>query len=291
MPDGTDCGCPAAGAVIVSLEDGTADTIRPRLEAAGAALEKVRIISAIKGADGIERTPTLPIHLPNIEAALLDVGAKALVLDPLVAMLGIETNSYRDQDMRRVLAPVAQLAEKTGVAVICIRHLNKGGGQNAKYRGGGSIGIIGAARAAFLFAEKPGVQNRYVFAPIKANLARSKPSSLEYSIEDSDGQPVITWHGTSTHTAASLLAQPEGAEEGNALADAQNFLTYFLGDGPRDCEEVFREARRARVSDRTLYRAKATLGIMSRKVGIGTGQHWEWALSNIANEPSKVANN
>ena len=182
-----------------------------------------------------------------------------------------------------MLAPVAALAEKTGVADICIRHLNKSGGQNAKYRGGGSIGIIGAARAAFLFGEKPGEAGRYVFAPVKGNLWRGKPSALEYSLEDRDGQPVIKWQGKSAHTAQSLLAQPEGTEESNALTDARNFLSEYLADGPRDAEDVFREARKARVSDRTLYRAKAVLGIVSRKEGIGEGQHWEWALPKIAN--------
>jgi hypothetical protein len=259
------------------------------LEAERAVLERVRIVSTIKGADGIERTPTLPVDLPCIEAAIRDVNAKLLVLDPLVAMLGSQTNSWRDQDIRRVLAPVAALAERTGVAVICIRHLNKGGGQNPKYRGGGSIGFVGAARAAFLFGEKPGADGLYVFAPVKGNLWRGKPSALEYSIEDQGGQPVIAWHGASVHNAASLLAQPEGAEESNLLTDARNFLTEFLKDGPRDADAVFREARQAKVSERTLYRAKAVLGILSKKEGIGKGQHWEWGLPNIAKDPFKAA--
>lgn len=291
MPDGTKPVCPHAGAVVVSLEDGVSDTIRPRLEAAGAVLEKVRIVSGIKGADGIERTPTLPVDLPYIEAAIKNVRAKILVLDPFVAVLGPETNSYRDQDVRRVLAPIKELAEKTGVAIICIRHLNKGNSQNPKYRGGGSIGIIGAARASFLFAEKPGEEGWYVFAPVKGNLWRGKPDALEYTVREAQveiegkkcGQPVILWHGPSVHTAASLLVQPHGAEESNALSEAQEFLTEFLKDGPRDADAVFREARRARVAERTLYRAKAALGVYSKKKGIGEGQHWEWTLPKTAN--------
>lgn len=218
------------------------------------------------------------------------MNAKLLVLDPLAALLGAETNSHRDQDIRRVLAPVAALAQKTGVAIVCIRHLNKSGGQNAKYRGGGSIGIIGAARAAFLFAGKPGETDQYVFAPIKNNLSRGKPAALEYSVKDKNGQPVIDWHGESFHTADSLLAQPQDAEESNALGDARNFLTELLKDGPQDAREVFSEAREARVSRRTLQRAKADLGIVSKKEGIGPGQHWEWALPNIAKQPQKITN-
>jgi hypothetical protein len=251
----------------------------------------VRIVSTIRGADGIERTPTIPDDLPAIEAAIQNVNAKLLVLDPLVATLDSETNTYRDQDIRRALAPVAALADRTGVAVIGIRHLTKGSGQNPKYRGGGSIGIIGAARAAFLFADAPGQDRVHVMAPVKGNLWRGKPEALQYVIEEKGGQPVIEWHGKSNHSAQSLLAQPDSPEESNALADAKNFLIDFLKDGPRSAKEAQKEARRAGVFERTLYRAKAALGIMSRKSGIGEGQHWEWGLPNAVREPTKTANN
>jgi len=225
--------------------------------------------------------------LPALGVAIQNVNAKLLVLDPLVATLDSETNTYRDQDIRRALAPVAALAERTGVAVIGIRHLTKGGGQNPKYRGGGSIGIIGAARAAFLFADAPGQDRVHVMAPVKGNLWRGKPDALQYVIEQKGGQRVIKWHGKSNHSAQSLLAQPDSAEESNALADAKNFLIDSLKDGPLAANEAKKEAQRAGVSERTLYRAKAALGIMSRK----SGQHWEWGLPEAVREPTKTANN
>jgi len=286
MPDCGDGGCLPAGAVIVSLEDGVADTIRPRLEATGASLEKVRIISTIRGADGTERTPKIPDDLPQIEAAIRDVNAKLLILDPLVATLGAETNSYRDQDIRRALAPVAAMAERTRVAVVCIRHLTKAGGQNPIYRGGGSIGIIGAGRASFLFAEKPDCDGVYVMAPVKGNLWRGKPPALEYSIEEKDEQPVISWQGESTHTAKSLLAEPdrESAEESNAIADAKRFLLNVLDAGARAVKEVKREARLAGISDRTLIRARYSLGV--RAVKRDFEGHWEWEFPKDANKPT-----
>ena len=289
MPDGSESGCEAGGAVIVSLEDGIADTIRPRLEAAGAVLERIRIVATVKGADGIERTPTIPGDLPAIEAAVQDVNAKLVVLDPLIATLDGETNSYCDQDIRRALAPVAALADRMGASISGIRHLTKGSGQNPKYRGGGSIGIIGAARAAFLFADAPGKAGVHVMAPIKGNLWRGKPDALEYVIEEKGSQPVVTWLGRSTCSAQSLLAQAESSEESNALVDAANFIKEFLNDGPRNAKEVKQEARSAGVSTRTLYRAKSALGIMSRKSGIGEGQHWQWELPKVATESLKIA--
>jgi hypothetical protein len=294
MPDGNP-GIPASGAVIVSLEDGIDDTIVPRFMAAKADLSKVRIIQTIKGPDGIDRTPTLPVDLPEIEAAIKDVGARILVIDPLVATLASDTNSFRDQDIRRVLAPLAVLADANGVLAIVIRHLNKGSNPNPKYRGGGSIGILGAARAAFLFAESPDKDGSKIMAAVKTNLC-AKPPAMRYALRgrqvDFKG-PIDTvaveWQGESAHTAKALLAEGEGQEDLNALAEAKDFLAEVLKDGPQDSAAVLREAKIAGIasekSRRTLDRAKAILGVKSRKVGIGSGQHWEWELPKDANSP------
>ncbi|MGD0125412.1 MAG: AAA family ATPase [Terriglobia bacterium] len=292
MPDGSAPEVGASGVVIVSLEDGKGDTIRPRLEAAGADLSKIRIVDTITGPDGVERTVTIPAHLRDIEAAIDDVNAKLLVIDPLAATLGGDTDSHKDQDVRRALAPLAALAEKKGVAVICIRHLNKGNSPNPKYRGGGSIGITGAARACFLFADDPDNDGARVMAPVKGNLWRVKPPAIQYKIvESASCQPVIAWEGGSTHTARSLLAQPETQEETNACADAKTFLIELLKNGGQDSKSIMRQAHQAGISDRTLKRAKAMLGVKSRKVGMGEGQHWEWELPKSANAQSKSANN
>jgi hypothetical protein len=286
MPDRSAAGCPGAGAVIVSLEDGAADTIVPRLIAAGADLSKVRIISTVRDTSGIERTPRIPEDLPAIEAAIRNVGAALLIIDPLSGVLDGNTDSHRDQDVRRSLAPLAALAERTGVAVICIRHLNKSGGLNPKYRGGGSIGIIGAARAAFLFGSAPGRDGVHVMAPIKGNLWRKKPPALEYSIGEKNQQPVVIWDGESQCTAASLLAPPESKEESNAITLAKDFLRGLLAGGPKAAEYVLKEAHDAGVAQKTLYRAKNELRVASRKEGMEDG--WVWALPE---KTAKAANN
>jgi hypothetical protein len=288
MPDGLD-GIEAAGAVIVSLEDGAADTIVPRLIAAGADRSRIRIVQTIEGADGMERTPTLPGDLPAIEAAIKDVGAAVLVIDPLVATLAAETNSYRDQDIRRVMAPVAALAEKTGAAAILIRHLNKGSNPNPKYRGGGSIGIIGAARAAFLFGPNPDEEGSKVMAPVKNNLC-AKPPSLKYRIQECDGAIAIAWEGETSHTARSILAEPETQEESSALADAKSFLIDALSGGAVDSNELKCAARRAGISERTLFRAKPLIGVTAKRDGFGKGARYTWELPCSAKEPPCTAN-
>src|SRR5262249_22936941 len=149
-----------------------ADTIRPRLEAAGADLDRIHIFHAVRR-EGHEVIPSLPENLPELERAIRDRHAELVVIDPLMAYLGGGVDAHRDQDVRRALAPLAKMVERTGAAGLAVRHLNKGGasGGNPLYRGGGSIGIIGAARSGLLVARDPDDPERRVFAVTKSNLA------------------------------------------------------------------------------------------------------------------------
>jgi hypothetical protein len=148
FPDGAEC--EPAGVVLLSAEDGLADTIRPRLDAAGADTSKILSLATVPDKDGHDRLLSIPEDLALIEKGIGRVGARLVVVDPLMAFLSNDTNSHRDQDVRRALAPLASLAERTGASVLVVRHLNKAAANNPLYRGGGSIGIIGAARMAFV---------------------------------------------------------------------------------------------------------------------------------------------
>src|SRR5262249_61214174 len=109
------------------------------------------------------------------------VCARLVVVDVLAAYLSGQVDSYRDADVRRALHPLARLAEETGSVVLVLRHLSKSGGTNALYRGGGSIGIIGAARVGLLAAIDPEDDGRRVLAVTKSNLA-AIPSALAYRL-------------------------------------------------------------------------------------------------------------
>lgn len=272
MPDGSPG--VAGGVVILSAEDSLSDTIRPRLEAAGADLARVVALSAIRDTEG-ERLPELPLDLGGLERAVAESEAALVVIDPLMAYLGSEVNSWRDQDVRRALAPLAALAERTGCAVVIVRHLNKAAGGSAIYRGGGSIGIVGAARAAFVVAKDPDDESRRVLAPVKCNLAAPPPSRGFCLVESGLGVRV-EWLGESAHSADAILAAPAGEEERSALETAMGALREALAEGPRGALEARKDAKGAGVSDRTLDRAKARLPIRARKAGFGGP--WLWCL-------------
>lgn len=137
--------------VLLTAEDGIADTVRPRLDAAGADVDRVFVFSGVVDPEtGTVREPSLPGDLERIEKIVVENDAALVIVDVLSAFLHGSVDSYRDQDVRGALMPLARLAERTGATVVVLRHLSKSGGANPLYRGGGSIGIIGAARVGLL---------------------------------------------------------------------------------------------------------------------------------------------
>ena len=112
------------GVVLLSAEDGESDTIRPRLDIAGADTRRVIVLKMVDD-QGNQYLPTLGRHLWAIEQAIEASNAALLIVDPLMAYLDAEVNANRDQDVRRVFSPVASMSERTGCAVMVLRHLNK----------------------------------------------------------------------------------------------------------------------------------------------------------------------
>lgn len=281
-PDGEEC--ERGGVVICSAEDGLADTIRPRFDAAGGDPSKAVALSTVPDSEGNGRQLTIPDDLGAIEAAIGRVGALLVVVDPLMAFLPGTTDSYKDQHIRRALAPLARLAEGTGVAVVVVRHLNKSQGGNALYRGGGSIGIVGAARSGLLVAKHPEDEGRRVLAPIKSNLA-APARSLVFGLDAADNGAVgVTWQGESSLNAEALLSAPPDTEERSALTEAQGFLRGVLAEGPKPAAEVRREADSEGHSKRTLDRARHSLEVASERrgePGRRGGGTWYWRLPSV----------
>lgn len=277
MPDGTygDLQGPAS-VLLIAPEDGLANTIRPRFDAADGDADRFFVIDGI----GVDNYPIqLPDHVAVIEEVVTTYGVQLVVIDSIMATLSGDTNSHRDQDIRRALAPLARMAERTGAAVVLIRHLNKSGGSKAIYRGGGSIGMIGIARAGLLVASDPDDESgeRRILANTKSNLAPMPPALAYRMVGTENGSVRVQWIGATTHSADQLLAVDDG-ERGDARGEAKAFLRDILADGPRPVKEILREARDADISEKTLRRAKEDLGITKQRDGFGPGGQWSWAL-------------
>ena len=272
MPDGS-AGL-EGNVVILSAEDGLADTIRPRLELAGADLDRVTSLASLPTNDGHERMTVIPDDLPQIIEVVQDLQAVLVIVDPLMAFLSSKINAHRDQDVRRALAPLAMAANKYHFAVVVVRHLNKSTATgNPLYRGGGSIGIGGAARSEMIVGEDPNNKERKIAAPTKSNLGPPMPA-LAYHIEAKDEVPHVVWDGTSDLVAETLLAVTSAEERGQRTT-ARDCILEMLADGPVEGKKVEERAAELDIKHSTLWRAKNDLKVISRKSGFSGGWVWE----------------
>jgi AAA domain len=264
FPDGSPSPGPA-NSLILNGEDGAEDTIRHRLQALGADLDRVFILDR-ESAGGAEPL-AFPAHTDFLDEALAQTRAQLAVIDPIMAFLDRSIVTSNDQVVRRALNPLAWLAERHQCVPLLVRHLNKTGGHRSVYRGGGSIGFLAACRSGWLLAADPYDPWCRVLAQVKNNLAPPQPS-LAYRVpRQEDAPPVPDWVGLSRWTADQLLAGAAQAPPAIARIDrARDFLAAYLEDGTRTSRDIWKSGREQRLTRRTLERAKQDLHIRSVRV-------------------------
>ena len=225
---------PPRGVILLSAEDDLVDTIRPRIDAAGGDPSRVYAIPTLPQELGAGKLFAIPGHLTALEEIVPRLEVALVIVDPLLAFLDRRLNANNDQHVRRAGVALKDFAEHTGVAIVAVRHLNKSAGSNPLYRGGGSIGLIGAARCGLLLAADPDDPGRRILAASKANLAQP-PASLAFRLLPVPGAdvPRVVWEGESSLTAADLLRPTTNREQASALNAVRAWLRGRLAAGPR----------------------------------------------------------
>jgi hypothetical protein len=257
----------------LTAEDGLADTLRPRVERAGADLERLFVLDGLRSTRGRRRAFNLREHMLQLEQVLTELHPCVMILDPLHGYLGPGTDMYRANEVRPILEDLGRLAQGFDCAVVGIRHLRKQGSDQAVHRGAGSVDFSAVARSLLLVGEdrtRPGTR---VVAHTKSNLA-PLGGSLAFEI-DSGG---LRWAGASDLRSDDLLVPTELPIERGDLDRAAAFLETELAEGPVRNREIRLRARDEGISEATLKRAKARLRVRSVKRGQG---HWEWQLPGI----------
>ena len=293
---------PIGSVLILSAEDGAGDTIRPRLDAAGAAVENVHLITAVRQGDGKgNRTFSLQADLMLLERAIERIGnVRLVIIDPVSSYLG-KTDSHKNADVRGTLEPLGDMASRLRVAVVSITHFSKGAGQSAVNSFIGSIAFVAAARAAFIVTPDPDNPSRRLFVQAKNNLA-GDCGGLAYRIEQhlvGNNKDIVasavTWEGDRiSWTADQVLTANRDGDEKPERSEAEEFLREILSAGPRPSTEIEAEAKGAGVAWRTVRRAQKNLGIKPfRKAeagdGLGKSGRWYWALPGGDDAPNMAS--
>ena len=245
--------------IYMTAEDGLADTLKPRLEKAGADCSRVAVLEGgivQSGGKEIIRAFSLS-DVAVLRNALEQTQAKLIVIDPIQGFLGGSVDMHRANEIRPILSAVTKLAEEFGCSIIGIRHLNKDKKHGALHRGLGSVDFTAFARSALLVGVH---EDQKTIAHVKSNLA-PKGDSLIFDIQDGK----ITWLGKSEATAEDVAGtfKTGRAEDGgntDKLEFAKSIITMALDEAPTPSKHIKAEAAQLGISERTLARAKAELG-------------------------------
>ena len=249
-----------------SAEDGLADTVKPRLELAGADCERILVID--------EKEKSLSMVDERLEKAIVQTKTRMLILDPIQAYLGGGMNMNRANEARDMTKKLGALAEKYQCAIVLIGHMNKAAGNKAVYRGMGSIDFFAVARSVLLVGRVEGEPNIRAVVQIKNNLAAfGHPKAFALS-EDS-----FQWLGDYEITADEVLGGI--APKANKMEQAKHMLRELaLTSNAVLSKEIFDMADEQGISKRTLENAKKELGIRAKKIN----NSWYWELDKVKPE-------
>lgn len=249
-----------------TAEDGLADTVKPRLELAGADCERIIVID--------ESDKSLSMVDERLEQAIVRTGVRLLILDPIQAYLGGGMDMNRANEARDMTKKLGALAEKTKCAIILIGHMNKASGNKAAYRGMGSIDFFAVARSVLLVGRVEGESNTRAVVQIKNNLAAfGHPKAFALS---EDG---FKWLGDYEITVDEVLGGI--TPKANKMEQAKQMLRELAETQSAVLSnEIFDRANELGISKRTLENAKKELGVQTRKIN----NAWYWELDKVKPE-------
>jgi putative DNA primase/helicase len=256
---------PMGSVIILSAEDDLEHIIRPRLDTLKADVSKIISLEGVKvrnseGKEGNEYF-NLRDDMKALEQAISSCNdCKLVIIDPLSAYLGAKTDSHKDSDVRCVLSPLIELAERKQVAILGIMHLNKNSNNKAIYRGMGSVAFNAAARTAWMVSKDPDnpESKRRLFTPMKHNVL-VEPTGLAFEIVDGkvvfEDEPLIM---------SADEALQSSTVESPLLDKAVNWLIEQLPTGRTVAStEISRLAAIEGITESTLRRAKRKIGVNS----------------------------
>ena len=236
-----------------TAEDGLADTVKPRLVAAGADCSRVSVI--------YEGERMLSMTDERLIWAIRETDAGLVVLDPIQAYLGENVDMHRANEVRPRLKHLGDIAAVNSCGMVLIGHLNKKDSGKPEYRGLGSIDFTAAARSVILCAESPRDRDVRVLASTKCSLTYP-PDPVAFRLSKERG---FEWEGTYDITAEELLQSTR--VKGQKTIAAKEFLAAELPEPGEyiPSTELMDKAKEKKIAEKTLRNAMKDLGITSHK--------------------------
>lgn len=300
--------------LLVGIEDDIADTVVPRLRAAGADLSRVITLDKEKDGKGNYVPMVLPRDISRLRDTIRAHGVKLVIIDPITAFLDGNVKTGDDPSVRQALTPLAELAQEFQCAFVLLKHLNKSRGASAKDRSNGSVAWGAVCRSQIVVSRIPesepdnnddvnarngenrqgevgspgGSEPVYAIARTKGNLSKEH-KSIGYRLDSWPNDldvAYMTWTGVVDLSADQLVeadrAQAPATKASPTRARCQDLLRELLADGPRQAGEIQKEiARIVGCSEKTVANAYTNMGGKAERVRAddGTTTRWMWQLA------------
>ncbi len=281
-PDGTRC--PAGNVLVWSGEDDPADTLLPRLLAAGADRSRVFFVTGARIGGRVEPfDPARDMAALQVQAASIG-DVRLIIVDPVVS--AVTGDSHKNTEVRRALQPLVDMAASMGAALLGITHFSKGGqGQDPASRVVGSIAFTAVARVVLVAAKAKGEdgEDRRILARSKSNIGPDE-GGFAYSLEQCEPVPGIhasrvTWGEAVEGSARELLAEPEDTGEPRATSDdAAAALVRILAGDMVPMQAAVEAMKREGFTDKVIRKARERLGVIVKRSGFGKELRSYWKL-------------
>ena len=278
--DGT--GHATQGSVILfGAEDDAGKIVRPRLEAAGADLDRVMVCQGFTaGNDDDAAAVVLEHHIAQLRTALDSMpDCRLIVFDPLPDYVAADENN--SAEVRAALVPLARLAQEKNVAVLAVLHQNKKNDLTAVQRIGGSGAFAQIARTVVAIGDHPeddaaDADRRRVMLMAKNNYGEKSVGQAYRLRKRSNGDVCIEWiAGTVSMDADALARRPNGGREhDDRRSEAVDVLREHLANGPASAATVGTAMKDAGFGRRQVEHACDTLNVVKARQRDG----WTWRL-------------
>ena len=277
---------PKGSVIILTTEDDAADTIKPRILAAGGDASKVHHIQGVKEADGQHSTFSLSDDLDLLEQKAKEIGDVAMIqIDPVNAYMGKSSknfDSYRDTDIRALFEPIQAMATRLKIAIWVVTHFNKAGGDKAMLRFLGSIGMLAMARAAYAVIEDQDNSERRLMLPVKNNLGATN-TGFAYTVREKptgdESVPycfAVEWEQEHATITADEAMAPKKKDDRRSedVEKAKDIIFEMLSAACWRQADVEERCEQEGIPSRSIRSAKNKLGVISKQRREG----WYWRL-------------
>jgi hypothetical protein len=285
-PDGSPNTFDKRTVLMLASEDDWPTVIIPHLDTAGADFTKVKrfVSTVVEGDEAHDVATALDTDVMLLEKAIVENGdVGMIVIDPITNYLG-RLSMNKEDEMRGILMPLAELAQRHNVCIVTVGHLNKSKDGTLLQRVMGAAAFIGVARQTMFFSGDPDEEDK--FAHVMGFGRNTTTPALKYKTAlsqmewggKSSAIVAVAWGGKSSVDIEEAVTNPQKNASKAEVAEAAAFIKQFLRDGAKLSSVIKQALADEGVPCANLSRAAHKAGADKRKTKGSQHSKWEWYL-------------